>query len=63
MKFRKSAYGIYKSSHDGAVACINWAIGLVRQTFKKACLRGDTDFALTTHFDRWSKESVHFAFG
>ena len=50
-------------SHDGAVAWIDRAIGLVRQSFKKVCLRGDTDFALTGHFDRWSKEGVTFAFG
>jgi len=50
-------------SHDGAVQWIDRAIGLVRQSFKKVCLRGDTDFALTAHFDRWSKEGVHFAFG
>jgi hypothetical protein len=50
-------------SHDGAVEWIDRAIGLVRQSFKKVCLRGDTDFALTAHFDRWSKEGVRFAFG
>jgi len=50
-------------SHDGAVEWIDRAIGLVRQSFKKVCLRGDTDFALTGHFDRWSKEGVGFAFG
>jgi len=51
------------TSHDGAVEWIDRAIGLVRQSFKKVCLRGDTDFALTVHFDRWSKEGVRFAFG
>jgi hypothetical protein len=50
-------------SHAGAVQWIDRAIGLVRQSFKKVCLRGDTDFALTVHFDRWSKEGVRFAFG
>lgn len=50
-------------SHDGAVEWIDRAIGLVRQSFKKVCLRGDTDFALTVHFDRWSEEGVRFAFG
>jgi hypothetical protein len=50
-------------SHDGAVEWIDRAIGLVAQSFKKVCLRGDTDFALTVHFDRWSKEGVRFAFG
>jgi len=51
------------TSHDGAVEWIDRALGLVRQSFKKVCLRGDTDFALTKHFDRWTKEGVRFAFG
>ncbi len=50
-------------SHDGAVAWIDRAIALVRQSFKRVCLRGDTDFSLTGHFDRWSAEGVSFAFG
>jgi len=50
-------------SHDGAVRWIDRAIALVRQSFKGVCLRGDTDFALTAHFDRWSAERVKFAFG
>jgi len=50
-------------SHDGAVPWIDRAIALVRPSFKKVCLRGDTDFALTGHFDRWSAEGVRFAFG
>jgi hypothetical protein len=50
-------------SHDGAVPWIDRAIALVRQSFKKVCLRGDTDFALTGHFDRWSAAGVWFAFG
>ena len=50
-------------SHDGAVTWIDRAIALVRQSFKRVCLRGDTDFALTAHFDRWNAEGVSFAFG
>ena len=50
-------------SHDGAVAWMDRAIALVRQSFKRVCLRGDTDFALTAHFDRWNAEGVSFAFG
>ena len=50
-------------SHDGAVPWMDRAIALVRPSFKKVCLRGDTDFALTGHFDRWSAEGVSFAFG
>jgi Transposase DDE domain group 1 len=50
-------------SHDGAVQWIDRAIDLVRQSFKGVCLRGDTDFSLTTHFDRWTVNGVGFAFG
>ena len=50
-------------SHDGAVVWMDRAIALVRQSFKEVCLRGDTDFSLTAHFDRWSVEGVKFAFG
>jgi hypothetical protein len=51
------------ASHDGAVQWIDRAIGLARRSFDRACLRGDTDFALTTHFDRWTEDGVRFAFG
>jgi hypothetical protein len=50
-------------SHEGAIAWMDRAIALVRPSFKKVCLRGDTDFALTGHLDRWSAEGVWFAFG
>jgi hypothetical protein len=50
-------------SHDGAVTWIDRAIALVRQSFTRVCLRGDTDFALTAHFDRWNAEGVSFVFG
>jgi len=50
-------------SHEGAVVWMDRAIALVRQSFKRVCLRGDTDFALTGHFDRWSAEGIWFAFG
>ena len=35
---------------------------LVAPFAKRICLRGDTDFSLTRHFDRWS-EKVDFVFG
>jgi len=50
-------------SHEGAVEWIDRAIGLTRRSFDRVCLRGDTDFALTRQFDRWSQEGVRFAFG
>ena len=49
-------------SHDGAVKWIDRAIALVAPFAKRICLRGDTDFSLTRHFDRWS-EKVDFVFG
>jgi hypothetical protein len=51
------------ASHEGAVQWIDRAVGLVRRVFDRACLRGDTDFALTAHFDRWTEDGVRFAFG
>ena len=50
-------------SHHGAVAWIDRAVELVRTSFDGVCLRGDTDFALTTNFDRWTDDGVRFAFG
>lgn len=52
-----------KVSHDGAVEWMDRAILLARQSFDRVCLRGDTDFALTKHFDRWTQQEVGFAFG
>jgi len=52
-----------RPSHDGAAQWIDRAVKLVRQSFDRVCVRGDTDFALTGNFDRWTKESVNFAFG
>lgn len=52
-----------KVSHDGAVEWMDRAIELVGQSFDRVCLRGDTDFALTKHFDRWTQQEVGFAFG
>lgn len=50
-------------SHDGATPWIDRAVALVRQSFEQVCLRGDTDFALTANFDRWTGNGVKFAFG
>jgi hypothetical protein len=38
------------------------AIDLVAPIFRKVWLRGDTDFALTSNFDRWD-EKAGFVFG
>ncbi len=53
-----------RPSHDGAVAWIDRSVALARRGgFGKVRLRGDTDFALTAHFDRWSEGGVEFVFG
>lgn len=49
-------------SHAGAATWIDKAIDLVAQHAERVCLRGDTDFSLTAHFDRWA-ERVDFVFG
>lgn len=52
-----------RPSHDGAAKWMDRAIALVGESFERVCLRGDTDFALTTNFDRWTDSGVRFAFG
>jgi len=52
-----------RPSHDGAVEWMDRAVALARQGFRSVCLRGDTDFSLTRHFDRWTDDGVRFAFG
>ena len=49
-------------SHLDAAGWIDKAIDLVRPHAKRVCVRGDTDFALTGHFDRWA-EQVDFVLG
>jgi hypothetical protein len=51
-------------SHHGAADYLDAAIALVREGgFKRVRLRGDTDFSLTRHFDRWDADGVEFVFG
>lgn len=49
-------------SHQGAAEWIDKAIQLLQPHSQKICLRGDTDFSLTVHFDEWS-DKVDFVFG
>jgi hypothetical protein len=49
-------------SHLDAAGWIDKAITLVASHAKRVCLRGDTDFALTAHFDRWAAQ-VDFVLG
>jgi len=50
-------------SHEGSAAYMDRAVDLVRESFKEVWLRGETDFSLTAHSDRWTKEHVNFVFG
>ncbi len=49
-------------SHQGATRWIDAAIDLVQPHAERLCVRGDTDFSLTEHFDRWA-EVADFLFG
>ena len=50
-------------SHEGAAAYRDRAIALVRESFQEVWLRGDTDFSLTEHLDRWTRDGVKFVLG
>ena len=53
-----------RPSHEGAIPYFDKAIALCRRAgFTDILLRGDTDFALTTAFDRWTAAGVRFVFG
>jgi hypothetical protein len=53
-----------RPSHEQAPEFFDRAVALCRRAgFKRITLRGDTDFALTEHFDRWNDEGVRFLFG
>jgi hypothetical protein len=53
-----------RPSHEGAAERFDQAVDLCRRAgFRRIVLRGDTDFALTAHFDRWDTDQVQFVFG
>ena len=53
-----------RPSHEGAPEWLDRSIELVRAAgFRSVRLRGDTDFSLTAHFDRWTEAAVEFDFG
>ena len=49
-------------SHDGAAEWIYRTLSLLIPYAARICLRGDTDFSLTEHFDRWARQA-DFIFG
>jgi len=57
-------FGANRPSHEGAVDYFDRAIALCRQAgFTEIRLRGDTDYALTSEFDRFDTDGVRFVFG
>jgi hypothetical protein len=53
-----------RPSHEGAAAVYDLAIDLCTEAgFKDVLLRGDSDFSLTTSFDRWTDRGARFVFG
>ncbi len=53
-----------RPSHEGVVPLFDRAIALCRKAgFRDVLLRGDTDFAMTGEFDRWTEAGVRFVFG
>jgi hypothetical protein len=57
-------HGANRPSHEGVIPRLNQSIELCRRAgFTDILLRGDTDFSITTEFDRWNEEGVRFVFG
>ena len=53
-----------RPSHESAIPSFDKAVALCRRAgFTDVLLRGDTDFALTTAFDRWTTAGGRFVFG
>ena len=53
-----------RPSHEGAAELLDKAVALCRRGgFRDILLRGDTDFSLTAHLDRWDGDGVRFVFG
>jgi Transposase DDE domain group 1 len=56
--------GANRPSHEGVIPLYDRAIALCRAAgFADILLRGDTDFSLTSEFDRWTAQGVRFVFG
>ncbi len=53
-----------RPSHEGAPAALDEAIALCKRAgYRDVLLRGDTDFTMTSHIDRWDGAGVRFVFG
>ncbi|MGI8446776.1 MAG: IS1380 family transposase [Streptosporangiaceae bacterium] len=59
-----SLHGANRPSHEGVIPLYDRAIETCRRGgFSDILLRGDTDFSLTSEFDRWDSDGVRFVFG
>ena len=57
-------HGANRPSHEGVIELYDRAIALCREAgFADILLRGDTDFSLTSEFDRWDEDGVRFVLG
>ena len=57
-------HGANRPSHEGVVPRFDQSIEMCRRAgFRDILLRGDTDFSITTEFDRWDEQGVRFVFG
>jgi hypothetical protein len=56
---------VHRPSHEGAAAEVDRALAVCfKGGFRRALLRGDTDFSQTQHLDRWDDDPrVRFVFG
>ncbi len=53
-----------RPSHEGAPHALDHAIAVCRRAgFEDVLLRGDTDFTMSQHLDRWDDDGVRFVFG
>lgn len=53
-----------RPSHEGAPEALDQAIELCKRAgYGDVLLRGDTDFTMTAHLDRWDAAGVRFVFG
>ena len=53
-----------RPSHEGAPDALDHAIAVCRRAgFEDVLLRGDTDFTMTQHLDRWDDDRIRFVFG
>jgi len=53
-----------RPSAEGAPKLLDESVALCRRAgFQRILMRGDTAFSLTSNFDRWTDDGVHFVFG